>query len=408
MANWKKISLGHLALGIIAYAEVGIAAEDATSSKPARASSEQQPSETRAARAGDEPTQRSDNGGHVDEVEDTNAAGAPETSDKDKHEGTRQRELSKEDRAVSAFEEGRTLIGEEQYEAACAKFEESLALVEGVGTKFNLADCYDKLGKKGKAHALFLEVAAVTAQAGQKLRYEAARSRARALEPELGLLRLRVDDPSDELEILMGSDVALHHDLSAESFVDPGKYRLRARAPGKKDWQKTVFVEAGQTVTVRVPTLAKVEQIEDVEDQSETAEPDPEAADFGDDEAEEENGLSWVPPVLVGVGAVGLFVGLAYTQQYRSSHQDAKNVCPTSFGCTREEIERHQDLVDDSRRARWYAAAGYGVATLGLVGGAAYYFVYSGADNRETTGVSLSLSPTLAVHSAGGVVHGRF
>src|SRR5512139_1741852 len=49
--------------------------------------------------------------------------------------------------AEALFDEGRKLMAEGKYAAACAKLEASQKLDAGVGTQLNLADCYEKSGK---------------------------------------------------------------------------------------------------------------------------------------------------------------------------------------------------------------------------------------------------------------------
>jgi hypothetical protein len=107
------------------------------------------------------------------------------------------------------------------------------------------------------------------------------------------------------------------------------------------------------------------------------------------------------------VGAVGLFAGLAFTQQYRSSNEDAKNVCPSSHACTPEEIESHDELVEDARVARTRAFIGYGVALAGLVGGVVYYAIRP-TSTGESARQSLHFGATVGTDSVGGVAYGTF
>src|SRR5687768_2018720 len=69
--------------------------------------------------------------------------------------------------ARALFAEGRSLMEGERFAEACPKFEESLRLDDGMGTQFNLAHCWDKLGRTASAWALFLDVAAA-ARAGNQ------------------------------------------------------------------------------------------------------------------------------------------------------------------------------------------------------------------------------------------------
>src|SRR5262245_32588034 len=67
--------------------------------------------------------------------------------------------------ARALFAEGRALMDKDRYEEACPKFEESLRLDPGMGTQFNLAHCWEKLGRTASAWALFLDVAAAARNA---------------------------------------------------------------------------------------------------------------------------------------------------------------------------------------------------------------------------------------------------
>jgi len=278
-----------------------------------------------------------------------------------------------ESAATALFDKARALYEQGDYAAACPVFEQSLERMPGVGTKFQLASCYEKQGKKARAHALFLEVAEVTLEAGQLERHEVAQGRALALESELGALRIQIEDDPASLSVLVDDELVSANKLAVQFFVDPGKHRVRAQAPDKVEWSREVTVSATKLVTVEIPALERRKPESEPEPKPE---PEPEPASTPVDEAPaQEAAYTWVPPVALGVGAVGLFAGLAYTQQYRSSNEDAKQVCPSSYACTPEEIDRHAQLIEDARTARTRAYVGYGVAFAGLAGGAIYYII---------------------------------
>src|SRR3954467_7016553 len=57
--------------------------------------------------------------------------------------------------AQSLFDQGRSLMTKGQYAQACPKLAESQRLDPGLGTQFNLADCYEHLGQTASAWAGF-------------------------------------------------------------------------------------------------------------------------------------------------------------------------------------------------------------------------------------------------------------
>src|SRR5258708_3181799 len=76
--------------------------------------------------------------------------------------------------AQSLFDDAKKLVGEGRYADACVKFEQSQKLDPGMGTLFNLADCFEHVGKTASAWAGFLDVAAQAKAATQTQREQAA------------------------------------------------------------------------------------------------------------------------------------------------------------------------------------------------------------------------------------------
>src|SRR5687768_12013927 len=61
--------------------------------------------------------------------------------------------------AEVAFDEAIALSEAGKYEEACSKFEESDRLDHAMNTLFNLADCYEKIGRIASAWEAFSKVA---------------------------------------------------------------------------------------------------------------------------------------------------------------------------------------------------------------------------------------------------------
>jgi len=155
------------------------------------------------------------------------------------------------------FQDARILMSAGNYTAACPKLEASQHLDPAVGTRLNLADCYEKSGRTASAWAEFLQTAKDAHKAGDERREAAANERVIAIEPRLSKLVVVV--PAGAIPGL-----ALARDLNAIEPalwgvalpVDPGEHTIAARAPGRKPWMTFVEVPANQSVTtVEIPTL---------------------------------------------------------------------------------------------------------------------------------------------------------
>jgi hypothetical protein len=87
-------------------------------------------------------------------------------------------------RADALFEEGKELRGQGRYAVACADFEESRRLDEGIGVTLYLADCYEQAGDLPRALGEYRRAEALAVARGDK-RGAVARRRAEALEPRV-------------------------------------------------------------------------------------------------------------------------------------------------------------------------------------------------------------------------------
>ncbi len=162
------------------------------------------------------------------------------------------------ERAEKLFSEASALIAAGKYVEACPKFQESQQLDPGLGTQFNLALCYEKVGKLGSAWRNFRAVERLAHAAGKKGREDSARERMAELRPRVAHLALSANDADATLKV---DGEQVDHDDWAFYAVDPGAHTVLATAPAKKPWQTSVNFAATATegpapeVSVAVPQL---------------------------------------------------------------------------------------------------------------------------------------------------------
>jgi len=267
--------------------------------------------------------------------------------------------------ARALFSEGRTLMDAERYEEACPKLEESLRLDHGMGTQFNLAHCWEKVGRTASAWAMFLDVAAAARAGNQPQRETAARERANALEPKLTRLKLTVTEPTADTKVMRDDQEVGRAAWGTAMPVDPGDHVVRVTATGKEPWSQEVKVPPNsKTFSVTVPALADAAVAETPKDAAPTETAPPEVG------AERESGglggQKVAALVIGGVGVAALATGTVFMVQSRSSNAEAKKLChlPGDMGeeCpTPEEEDKHDKFVEDAKREQLIALIGFGV-----------------------------------------------
>ncbi len=224
--------------------------------------------------------------------------------------------------ARSLFDEGRTLGRDGRFSEACPKLEESQRLDPGLGTGFNLADCYEHVGRTASAWSLFGEVADGARQTGQAERERVARARALAIEPKLG--RLVVRSPPGVDVALDGRPVGTGA-LGSAMPVDPGEHRLDATAPGRRSRIMTVRVFEANATSIDIGPL---EDEPTVTPAAPPAAPAPAAAPPVARPGT--GGLRTAALGAAGAGAIAIGLGAFFGFRARSKWSDAQPHCPNA------------------------------------------------------------------------------
>lgn len=286
--------------------------------------------------------------------------------------------------ARSLFEEGRALVSEGKPDQACPKFKGSYDLDPGAGSAFHLADCYERTGKVASAWVLFLEVAVLMRDAGDKDKEAAARRRADALAPRLSRLNIQVPNEHvvDGLTVVRDGEKVNSASWNTALPVDPGEHTVTVSAPGREAWTTVVTIGGeGVSEKVVVPQLPATAK-------------EPAAAPAAKSDSTVSTGAvtdsgAWKGQKLTGliVGGGGLLVfgaGTFLGFRAKSSYDDSGAFCDGNV-CTQEGLDIRSDARSDANIATM--VGGLGLAAM--VGGAVLYFTApdSGSGTETAVGV---------------------
>lgn len=309
-----------------------------------------------------------------------------------------------------------------RYAEACPKLEESQRLDPGIGTQYNLAECYARTGRTASAWAAFLEAAAAARVASQPQRERRARERAAELEPRLSRLTIEVRPPvlPDDFEVRRNGAVVGRAQWSSALPVDPGTHTIVASAPGKKTFTKTVEVASeGDRAVVVVPALedaprppaeppppaAEPPRVVPAEPDATTAPPEarPRAFDHVYD-TRAPSSSSWnaqrtVSLLVAGVGVAGVGVGTYFGLRSKDARDDSRAYC-SGDACTAEGVELRRDALRDGN----ISTMAFGVGAVALGTGAVLWFT---APKRDSRGLAQK-APTVSPHGLGLRVSGTF
>jgi tetratricopeptide (TPR) repeat protein len=153
--------------------------------------------------------------------------------------------------AEALFSEGRRLMDQGNYAAACAKFEESNKADAATGTQLNLAMCWEKLGRSASAWAMYMQVANAMTSSCRNDRAQFAQSHAAAILPTLSKLAITATQGTTSIRVDGAPWSAAVTGIPTP--IDPGRHTIDATAPNKPSFRRVVDVPGNAaTVTVAV------------------------------------------------------------------------------------------------------------------------------------------------------------
>lgn len=165
---------------------------------------------------------------------------------------------SSEDKAAAdaVFDQAKQLLATGEVAKACTMLEASLKLADQLGTRLNLADCYERMGRTASAWAEFREAASLAHKRGDR-REQFAREHADALEARLVKLVVSVPAANRVPGLTVTRDGVA---ISAEVWdtpvpIDPGQHVITASADGYKPSSQTVDVGTEGVAKIEIPAL---------------------------------------------------------------------------------------------------------------------------------------------------------
>lgn len=302
--------------------------------------------------------------------------------------------------AEQLFAQGRDLAKAGDWAAACPKFEASLRYDATLGTKLNLATCYENVGKLASAWGLFREAADNATKANDPKRHDYAANKAAQLEPRLPRVTIVAPSPMpDGFSVTRNGTAIDNAALGASLYVDPGELAIVATAPGYEKYSTTATLKEKDTTTVTIPALER----------SKEAPPPPTTTT----PVVAEHPVEAPPPsktrkhVALGIGIAGVAVmgaGFVFGYKASSNFSDAKKVCPDLECASPDDYARGDALVSDARRDGNIANIMIGVGGAAAVT-AVVLWVTSPSEHRTETA---RITPTVTSHSAGLAIGGSF
>jgi hypothetical protein len=307
--------------------------------------------------------------------------------------------------AIALFEQGRERLAHGDYEKAAADFEGASKILHTFGILYNLADCYEKLGRTASALFTWRDAQSVASAAHKKDDEGRAAEREKALAPKISYLTLTVPQGSalSSLEVTRNGDIVPRAAWGIGIPVDPGEQALDAHAAGYRSAHLVVVVRPdGDKQTANVPPLDP-EPATPTDAAVAQAAPPPPAEVAPAHASHAQTIAGWVA---VGAGAVAGIVGIVEWRGGQGKIDDAVDGANAAVATRNQQAydAASSDLSSGvSQRTAGFVFMGIGgaVVATGVV-------LVLAAPRKEGAAPSASIAPMLGAGATGLVVNGRW
>jgi tetratricopeptide (TPR) repeat protein len=257
--------------------------------------------------------------------------------------------------AQALYDDAQAAVAAGKFDEACPKFKESYDLDPGGGTLLNLADCYEKQGKTALAWTTFKEALVVARRDGRNERVDFATKHIAQLDQRLSRLTIAVAERPPGLEVTIDGTRLGEAAYGVAMPVDPGEHQVKAVAPGKQPFEKSIDVpkSAGEKLQIEIPALADA-----TSDSAATASASEQSAPTTT--ASAGSSTRTLGFVAGGIGLASLAVGGFFGLQAYSRWDERNEAC--KGGCT----DAAKADGDDARQAATVSTIGFGVGAAAL------------------------------------------
>lgn len=304
--------------------------------------------------------------------------------------------------AEAAFRQAKDELKAGKIAEACASFEKSQSLDPQLGTRYNLALCYEKLGRIASAWGIYTELAATDTNAGRK---KDAAKREKALAPRLVRVLIVVREATPGLKITRsGADITAA--VGVATPVDPGMERLTAEAPGYEPWTSEISMAGeGTTITVEIPPLVKKPEpppVEEVRPPPDVVLPPPPPPATPPPPGRTRR-IVGVTLGVVGLAAIGGGVALGMSAQ--TANDDAIDACGGDIRDCRGGTLEAQGLVDKARSRALFSTIAFAAGGVAVAGGLVLYLTAPSGDGGAR---DVAITPVIGPDAVGVSARGAF
>ncbi len=161
------------------------------------------------------------------------------------------------EQAQSRFLRGKELLAKHDYEGALTELRASQDIVASPNTRLQMARCFLAMGRKVVAYVEFGRTAVeakelLTQDNRYRRAYEAATSERAELEPQLGFVSLKLENPSDGTAVSVGGEPIQRAAWTEPAPVIAGETSIVVQTPGHAPVERKVSVKAGEKVALTI------------------------------------------------------------------------------------------------------------------------------------------------------------